>query len=339
MSNSDNDSLDLEAAIGAAEELLGDEAPLGADLDEVLNADSDAEDHLAGPSPYDFNRPHSISRAFEQNLRAIGEGFAKVGTINFTSLLRMSIQVEFKGISQMVYGDYIAQMDQPTCLALVTLAPLKGHCLVHLDLGLCFIVMKKLMGGVPNPEDTVREFTEIERGINAELVNRFTDILAKAANKMVELQPAFVSLENNPNYLGGLADGENLILLKFKVQMNAVESPVELAFPLSAFAPVKDIFDPEETLDLRTPEELRQDRKHILEMVRSTGSELLVELGELESNLDQIMKLKEGDIIHLPQGVDAPLKVKIEGEDSWLGEAGRLGQNRAVKLVGKLNKE
>ncbi len=339
MSSSEHDNLDLDAAIGAAEDLLGDDARMEVDLDEVLNAESDAEDHLAGPRLYDFNRPHNISRAFEQNLQAVGEAFAKVGTIDFTSLLRMSMQVDFKGLNQQTYGEYITQMEQPTCVSLVTLAPLKGNIIIHLDLGLCFIFMKKLMGGAPSPEDTVREFTEIERGINAGLVNRFTEILRKAASKLIPLEPRFVSLENNPNYLGGVADGENLIILKFKVMLDAVESPVEIAFPLSAFSPVKDVFDPQESLDLRTPEEMRQDRRRILEMVRGTGSELVVQLGDLDTNLEEIMKLQEGDVLHLPQAVEAPLKVKIEGEDAWLGEAGRLGQNRAVKLISKLTKE
>ncbi len=339
MSTEELDNLDLDAAIGAAEDLLGDDAQIGGSLDDVLNADSSAEDHLAGPISYDFNRPHNISRAFTQNLQAIGEAFAKIATIDFTSLLRMSMLVEYKGLSQRTYGEYIESMDQPTCVALVDLQPLKGHCLVHVDLGLCFIFMKKLMGGTPSPEDSVREFTEIERGINAGLINRFTEILRKGSSKLVQLEPAFVALENNPNYLGGMSDGENLLILSFNIQLNAVESPVEIAFPLSAFGPVKDIFDPQESRDLRTPKELKEDRRRILEMVSGTGSELVVQLGEIDYNLEELMKLQEGDILHLGHSVDSPLIVSIEGEAAWLGEAGRLGQNRAVKLTKKLDKE
>ena len=47
-----------------------------------------------GPRKYDFNRPHNISRTFEQNLQSIAENFAKTGGIDFTSLLRMTTAVE-----------------------------------------------------------------------------------------------------------------------------------------------------------------------------------------------------------------------------------------------------
>lgn len=336
----DLEALDLDAAIGAAESLAGAVAPAaGLDLEEVLNADSAAGEAALGPRKYDFNRPHSISRGFEQNLQSIAENFAKIATIEFTSLMRMTIQVENRGLRQSTFSEYIGEMPCPTCAAMATMHPLKGYMLVHLDLGLCFIFMKKLMGGAPEPGDSIRDFTEIERGINAGLIGRFTEVFRKSAAKLVDLEPKFVNLENNPNYLSGIAEGESLIILSFRVKLETVDAPLELVFPLSAFGPVKDILDPQESADLRTPAELREDRRRILDMVRTTGSELVAILGEIDSNLEEVMKLSEGDLLHLPQAVTAPLVVKIEGEDSWLGEAGRLNQSRAVQLIQRLTKE
>jgi len=338
--NSDGlDDLDLDAAIGAAEGMAGAVDGLGVDLDEVLNADSDAALPGEGPQRYDFNRPHNISRTFEQNVQSIAEIFAKTGGIDFTSLLRMTAVVEYKGLHQCAYGEYMEELPNPTCASMVTLAPLKGYSLLHIDLGLCFVFMKKLMGGAPVSEDTVREFTEIERGINAGLVERFLEIFRKSAAKLVQLEPDFVGLENNPNYLSGIAEGESLIILKFEVKLDTVEGPVEIAIPLSAFGPVRDIFDPQDAIELRTAGELRDDRRRIMSMVRTTGSELVVTLGELGTNLEDILNMAVGDIINLPQAVEAPLMVRIQGQDAWLGDAGRVGQHRAIKLIQQLSKE
>jgi flagellar motor switch protein FliM len=336
----DLDDLDLDAAIGAAESLVGEvDHGLGVDLDDVMNADSGDESLDGGPRRYDFNRPHNISRSFEHTLQAIGESFAKTGTIDFTSLLRMTTTVEFKGLRQSTFAEYQADLPNPTCVSMVTLAPLKGTSLVYIDLGLCYVFLKKLMGGMADAEDTLREFTEIERGINAGLVNRFTEIFRKSAAKRLEIEPGFVSMENNPTYLTGIAEGEMLIVLKFQVRLDTIEGPVELVFPLSAFTPVKDIFDPQDVVDLRTRKELRDDRRHVLGMVQGTACEVMVQLSEIDTTLEEIMNLKVGDILNLPQGVDAPLKVYIEGQPAWIGEAGRIGQNRAVKLRTKTAKE
>jgi flagellar motor switch protein FliM len=338
LNNLDND-LDLDAAIGAAEAIVGAVGGTDMDLDDVMNAGSDEELTYMGPRKYDFNRPHNISRAFEQNLQSIAETFAKTGGIDFTSLLRMTVGVEYSGLHQCSFGEYMVELPNPTCASMVTLAPLKGYSLLHLDLGMCFVFMKKLMGGAPVSEETVREFTEIERGINAGLVEKFLEIFRKSATKLVQLDPGFVSLENNPNYLSGIAEGEAMVVMKFQVKLDTVEGPVEIAMPLSAFGPVRDTFDPEDAIELRTGDELRDDRRKILDMVRTTGSELVVSLGEIGSNLEEVLNMAVGDLIHLPQALDAPLTVHVEGQETWLGDAGRVGQQRAIKLIQQLNKE
>jgi flagellar motor switch protein FliM len=343
LDNLDNDALDdldLDAAIGAAENLAGAvNDGMGVDLEDVLNADSSEDELGSGPRRYDFNRPTSISRTFEQNLQSVAESFAKTGTIDFTSLMRMTTTVEFLGLKQTTFAEYLEELPNPTCGAMVTLSPLKGYSMLHIDLGLCFVFLKKLMGGTPDMEDSVREFTEIERGINAGLVNRFAEIFRKAAAKFIQVEPRFTNLENNPNYLSGINEGEAMIILKFRVKVDTVEGPVELGLPLPAFSPVRDIFDPVMDIELRTTNELREDRRKVMDLIQGTGTELTAELGGFDSNLEEILNLKVGDILHLPQGVDTPLNVKIEGESAWLGEAGRIGQNRAIKLIRQLTKE
>ena len=336
----DDLDLDLEAAIGAAEGLAGTVGEAGdMDLDAVLNADPAMEAASAGPRPYDFNRPHNISRAFSNNLQAVAETFAKTAGIDFTSLVRASVQVEYRGLRQCTWGEYLEELPNPTSAALFTLEPLKGQSILHLDLGLCYVFMQKLLGGALDAQTTVREFTEIERGINAGLMERFLEILRRSLAKFTEVRPAFVRLENNPGYLGGIAEGESLIILHFNVQVGAAEGPCDLALPLTAFGPVREVFDPRDQVEMRTETELRDDRRRILSMVQGTASEMIVELGSVAASLEEVLALQEGQLLHLPQAVDTPLKVRIEGQDSWLGEAGRIGPNRAVRLVRKLTKE
>jgi flagellar motor switch protein FliM len=332
--------LELESAIDAAEDLTGGVENPAVDIDAVLEADSTSRaGDPDGPRRYDFNRPHSISRTFEKNLQAVGENFAKTTTIDFTNLMRSTVQVEFRGMRQTSFADYQNEMPNPTSAALVTLEPLKGVSLLHLDLNLCYVFLQKLMGGPLDAEGPMREFTEIERGISANLVDRFTEQVRKALANLTEVTPRFVKLENNPSYLSGIAEGESLIILRFQVSAAPAEGPVELAVPLSAFAPVREVFDPRETIELRDENELKDDRRRILNMVQGTKSQVIVEIAEIATNLEEILSLAEGDLIRLPQSVQAPLKVKIEGQKAWLGEAGRLGQQRAVKLIRPLTKE
>ena len=129
------------------------------------------------------------------------------------------------------------------------------------------------------------------------------------------------------------------MILEFRIKLNAVEGPIQLAMPLSSFAPVREIFDPSDVKESRNSAELKGDRRKILEMVQGSGSELVVQLGQFETNLENILNLSVGDVLDLPQAVEAPLRIQIAGRDAWLGEAGRVGNQRAISLIQQLTKE
>ena len=309
------------------------------DFEEVLNAPSHEEDLGDDPVKYDFHRPHHVSRAFQGNLQAVADHFAKNGTIELTSRLRMATDVKYLGLHQCTYAEFLRDLPRPTCAAMVDMTPLKGPSLLHLDLGLCFVFMKKLLGGLPDPELTVRDFTEIERGIITDLVERFIELFGKAMSKIVTVEPQLTALENNTHYLSGISEGASLLILMFKIKLDKFEGPIQWVMPLSAFGPMRDIFDPSDIKESRNSDELRDDRRKILEMVQGSGSELVVQLGQFDTNLEIILNLSTGDMLDLPQTVESPLTIQIAGQDAWLGEPGRVGNHRAIKLTQQLTKE
>ncbi len=325
--------------VGSGEDTGLKSDPLGSSLDAALGDDDDEPTSADSPVPFDFNRPHSVSRTFEQQLRNMCENFAKAATITFTNVFRVNTLLEFKGLTLVSCKDYLAEMPNPTCISNVTLAPLKGQALLHLDLELCFAMLKKLMGGAAETEETLREFTDIERGIFLNIVLKLLGNLREASARLVDMKPEFVSMENNPAYVSGVTMGDSLVTLEFTFKLDAVEGPLEFGIPMAAFEPVRELFDPEERRELRSLEELRQDRNQILDLVQGTHSEIVVKLCEMGTTLEAIMQLQEGDLLHLSQPVDALLLVEVQDKPMFLAEAGRVRQNRAVRLTERLNEE
>lgn len=315
-----------------------DSDPLGAAIDDVLLDELEATSALE-IEIFDFNRPHSISRNFEQQLCNLAENFAKLATINFTNIFRVNTVLEFRELRLLSCGDYLANLGNPSFVANLTLAPLKGQALLHLDLGLCFSMLKKLMGGVAEAEERSREFTEIECAIFRSLVLKILANLREASSRLVDMKPEFVSMENNPEYVRGVAVGDSMLVMAFRFKLDAVEGALELGIPMPAFEPVHSLFDPEEKPELRSQAEQQQDQQQILNLIQGTRGEIVALLSQLETNLDAVMRWSEGDLIHLPQPVDAPLVVEFQGKSMFRAEAGRVRQNRAVKLIEKLNEE
>ena len=330
---------DLEAA----ESLLGsadgdDLLPEG--LEDILEA-TDGVDGSGVPEviPFDFNRPHNLSKTFEQNMRNVAENFAKLTSFTFANLLRANAALEFSQLSLRTCGDFLGGLGNPTCLCLVSLAPLKGQSLIHMDLGFCFTLLKKLMGGSTEREELAREFTEIEKKIVESVVGRLLAMFRDATAKLAELRPEYLGLENNPDYLTGLAIGDTLVILKFLMKIENQEGDLHICIPLSGFEPLRQLFDPVDKVELRSPQEVRRDRQQILELLQGTASDVVVRFNELRLNLQQVMDLKVGDVLPLAQPVQSPLVVTMAGKPLFLGEPGRVNQFRAVKLLERIPEE
>ncbi len=309
------------------------------ELDDLLTDDKNGGGEPGEADRYDFNRLNTISKNFEQQLRNISENFAKGNTITLTNLFRVNASLEFSGLELQPCSEFVGTLTNPTCIATVGLSPLKGHCLVYLDLPLAFSMLKKLMGGSAEATETVREFTEIEEKLTQTFIMRLLEGFTAASARLLEITPSLDTLENNPDYLTGIATGDTLVKLSFLFKVDTLEGNLVLGLPFSSFEPVMEIFDPEEEIELRTPQELRRERRQILDLVKGTSSLVVARLAEVEMNLEAVVQLEVGDLLHLPQPVDAPLQVEVAGKPIFLGEAGRVRQNRAVKLVERIGEE
>ncbi len=330
-----------------------DDAPLGAvaepddliggGLDDALGMleGEEADEEAPGDGgdrvvPFDFSRPHGLARGFEHRLRNLGETLAKATTISYTGLFRTSTVLEFAGVTLRPCADYLRALPTPTCVAALRLPPLKGQALLHLDLALCFSLLKKLMGGAVEVEEAIREFTEIERSLLGNLLAKLAVNLREAGARLLPLEPEVVGLENNPEYLGGIVPEDTLVQLRFKLKLEPVAGDLELSLPLSGFEPVRHLFEPSEDQEQRSEQEARRDRRLVADLLRGTDCDLVARLGELDLSLDRVVRLREGDLLPLPQRVDEPLAVMVDDRPLFLAEPGRLGRNRAVKLVRRL---
>ena len=336
--------LDIESAeITAAGDELRADAGNSADdfLGEDLNGTAEVETEVSPGEPrlFDFNRPYSLSRVFEKNMQSICEGFVKAAGLGFTNQFRANTTVEFQGLELSTYRDFYSELPNPTCIATVSMPPMKGLSVIHFDMGLAFSLMKKMLGGPIEPEVDLRKFTDIELGLTEGIFVKLLDHFKTGAARMVPLTPSFVAMENNPIYLNAIPAGETVLLINFALSIEEITGGFCFCIPLAAIDPVRDQLDPDETPELRSDHEVNRDRGQVLDLIQGTGADMVVELGNVEMNLNSILELQEGDLLQLGKSVQAPLEVRVQGKPVFQGLAGRRNQHRAVKITERVREE
>ncbi|MBU0742400.1 FliM/FliN family flagellar motor switch protein [bacterium] len=288
---------------------------------------------------FDFSLPQNISRQFEKNLLTLCESFAKSVSLAFTSQLRANTAIRFAKLDLCTYGDFGAGLSDLTAVSIVSLPPLGGYALVHFDLDMMYLMIMRLLGGPIEQVSIERRFTDIELGVGRMITERILSDLRSGAAKLVELNPEFVHLENNPNYLGIIATNDPVVVLNFDICIEDLQGPLRICIPMNAFEPVWDRFDPEEISEYRSAAEVKRDRMMLFEAIKGTTVDVVVKLADISLTFQQILELKEGDTIPLFKSLQSPLELEVQGKPMFRGLPGKLNQNRALKLTERLAEE
>ena len=130
-----------------------------------------------------------------------------------------------------------------------------------------------------------------------------------------------------------------MLLLRFEVGVEEMRGPLNLCIPMTGFEPVWDRFDPEENSEYRTPGEVRRDRSRLFEVVKGAEADVVVQLSEFDITFEKILELDEGDVVPLYKSLQSPLVLEVQGRPMFRGIAGKLNQNRALKLIERLDEE
>jgi flagellar motor switch protein FliM len=341
---------DLLDAEPSADELAESEAAMGeSDTDELaVPANSLAAQQISSTLgthrghpvlPFDFRRPYNISKAFETNMLTICESFAKAASLSFTSMLRSNVTIDHDSLQLTTFGDYLRSLSDLSCVGTMSMPPLAGQSLILLDIGMSFTLMKRLLGGQIETETDMRKFTDVEFGVATILVTKFLDAMQNSFEKTIPIETTLHGLENNPTYLGTMSNSETVILLKFKIDIDAIEGDVVLCMPLTAFEPVWNLFSPEEGAEYRSSSEIKRDRISVFDMLQITAADVVVNLGNLSMPMAQVLQIKEGDVIPMEKSVNSKLTVEIQGIPMFEGSPGKLNNKRALKITNSLDWE
>ncbi|MCP4145479.1 MAG: hypothetical protein GY752_09380 [bacterium] len=319
------------------ESLLDETGPEGEDSSSVSTIATDDSD--VDLSAYDFSKPYSVSKNFQKNLLAMCEVYARVATLGLTMDYRAKCKMVFNGLQTLTYEEYHATLPNPTCVGTALLPPLQGHALVNLDLSLAFVLLKRLLGGRPEPEKELRKFTDIELGISGNVVSSLLEYLKEASSKFVTINPEEIFIESNPEFLNTPAAGESMILLEFEMEIEELKGKMSLCIPSIAFEPVRGQFDPAEEFVQRDDEEIAAERQDVKDTIEDATTELIVKMADLDLPFSFLDGLETGSVIDLGTGSNSIMELELQGKPIFQCKAGHYNGKRAVELTERITEE
>ncbi|MFB5191438.1 flagellar motor switch protein FliM [Alicyclobacillus fastidiosus] len=308
-------------------------------LSAIHNGEIDAneirsDDRASRVRSYDFRRAMRFSKDHLRALRRIHEHFSRLLTTHLSGQLRTVIQIQVESVDQVPYEEFIRSIPMLTVLHLMEMTPLEGRVVLEMNPQVVFAMLDRFMGGDNAGAYRERELTDIETTLVRRLITPAAELLAESWRGVADVEPEFVGLESNPQFLQLTTPNETVLVIAMSVRIGDTTGLINLCIPHTTVEPVMPTLSNRHFMDSgrrRQPvaEEDEKVRSHVLKV----PVEVEVQLGSTELTVNEVLHLEVGDTVLLRQSIRDPALVFVDGTVAYWGSIGKRNRNYAIKIL------
>ena len=270
--------------------------------------DKKDEQDPSGIRPYNLATQERIVRGRMPTLEIINERFARLLRIGIFNFMRRTAEISVSPVRVVKYSEFIRNMVVPTNLNLVQAKPLRGTALFIFDPNLVFLIIDNLFGGDGRFHNRVegRDFTPTEQRIIQRMLNVVFEDYEKAWKPVYPIKFEYVRSEMNTQFANIATPNEVVVTTTFSIELGASGGEFHLCMPYAMIEPIRDLL-----YSSLQGDHLEVDKRWVRllsKQIKSAEVELVANLGRKPVTLNQILKMKVGDII----AIDIPETIVAE---------------------------
>jgi flagellar motor switch protein FliM len=282
---------------------------------------------------YVFGQNDTTVLADYYALQMVNERFCRLARNVFLPMLRMQPRVSSFPPELRSFEDYRSSQDNFVSITNSRIEELRGNKLIVIPPSFISLLTDAYYGGAIKPmKQTRTEFTASEGRVIEIVANRLNEALQLAWRDLVPLNFAIASHEENMQF-AQFVDGEDMVVIcTFMVQIPGSDpASFDLIYPLQTLKPISSQLRSRMQSDFVDDDHTWRDRleRAILEVPLSVSARL----SEPEISLQKLLQLRSGDVI--PTQLTDVIEVLIEGQHLFNAQAGNLGGQSALRVLGR----
>jgi flagellar motor switch protein FliM len=270
-----------------------------------------------------LGRPDSMTLGQLGQLRRLHEGMIMDCSAELSVLMRATVEVSIARVEQLTYGEFVAELESPTCLNVLKAEPLGDRLMLDIERPILYPMIDRLLGGAADNEPPPRRpLSDIEVSLAARITRLFLKHLDAAWKKWVELKLDVLQVESDGRSSRILSSDEPLVLVAFQVNVGQSHGLIRLAIPCRAVRQIHELCQVDGSSDSQQ-EQPGGAQAVLLEVVLAISS-----IGS-----EELASLRVGDIIATETAADAPAIVSIDGKPRFHASAGLCEGRKAIRLL------
>ena len=303
------------------------------DVEEIKDKD---EKHVKN---YDFARPAKFSKEHLRTLEIVFENYGRLLTTNLPVYLRKAVQVEVMSSEAVTYQEFTNALSNPVLLSIVSVAPLPGTIIIEMAENIGYAIVDRMLGGVGNPLDKTREFSEIELLILERILYTCVNLLREPWSNVCEIHPKLDRIETNSQYAQIVSPTEMIALVTLNIKIGDVEGLMNICLPYLTLESVMDRLNAKFWYSNLQEKDETVYADTIESLISRVQIPIKAVLGNSSISVDDFINLQVGDIISLDREVDSDLNVYVGNIKKFTALPGATGNNYAVRITSVIREE
>lgn len=296
-----------------------------------IEAESDIADD-SGIVSFDLANQDRIIRGRMPVLEIINDRFARLCTNALSNAVRKRVELNPISIDMAKFGDFMRSLPVPTSINIFKMEPLRGNALLIVDARLVFALVENFFGGQGSqPKIEGREFTRIEQAIVERVVKIVLDKMEESWQPVHNVRLELARSEINPQFAAIVPPSDVVVVITFEVELETAIGSFVLCLPYATIEPIRSKLH----ASFQT-ERLEVDHawvSRLKERIMETPVEMKVRFGETHITGNQLLRLREGDVILLDTDTDDLLEVTVAGVTKYWAVSGTMKGNKAFQII------
>jgi flagellar motor switch protein FliM len=284
--------------------------------------------------PYDFQRPHQLSRLQLDAITQMMESYLRMAANFLSTYLRTPVQIQQLSTEQMPYEAYVETVNIPSVLALFTINQ-AGSGLFESSPEVTLAMIDRALGGPGSTHFPTRELTEIEQTIYRRIMERLLLLLTQSWSSLMPFDALVDAIEYNPAFTQVASEGDLVVVQHQQITIDHHKGNLFWVWPYPAIQPFAMLLG-RHALGREDDTEIVPKPQEMMQTVSHTRVRAEVVLGRATLSLGEFHQLRKDDVIVLKNRYDQPLVMTVANQEKFQVLAGKVGGHLACRVAARI---
>lgn len=289
-------------------------------------------------SIYDFKKPQRYSTDNMRFLSVISDEFCKsINLFVAYELKKPNIVCKLERIEQTNYEEFMHMISNDSVIIEHAIKPLVQGLIYQLDKSVALSFIDLILGGDGVVNDYKRELTEVDKELISYIGSEFlTKMHIFEGCESREVSNVYTNAGSRQKY----PISESVIISHMKM-MDGNREIGKMSFcnPYSCMEPVIEQLESKRLFISKDKEYDFEFTSAIYKKIDGVKTDLVASLGNANVSVEELLKLKLGDIITLDTKINEDIDLYVGGSKSFKCKPGLIKDKKGVVITGDTKKE